>query len=173
MTSLFLILFIAHLMGDFCMQFNWVFRWKVKNGYGIAVHVLMHLVITAVLIEAPWHSPSLFLLLGSIHYVTDWAKLQGSVTHARRDFWLDQITHTMTLLLLVILFPAVRPAVESGTLIWLATAVGISTLCTLSAILPPLYHRRDLGIPAAPMLKTAQCLGSGAFFAAVVPLVFS
>ncbi|MCA9965659.1 MAG: DUF3307 domain-containing protein [Anaerolineales bacterium] len=98
-------LLLAHLIADFPLQTNWVFKVKTQGSWGVGVHVGIHLLVTAVLIKdhlAYWH---VLLVLGVAHFITDWVKLRFPGRLQTPGFIVDQIIHWLTLLLITIAVP--------------------------------------------------------------------
>lgn len=133
--SLFLTLLLAHLLADFPLQTNTVFRLKMQGHKGLLLHVGIHLLVTAVLIEQAWRQWPALLLLGGIHYLIDWAKIRYfSYGRLLPGFVGDQLAHLATLLLIVALFPQMVPLFPASFLM-VATAVAIiPALLTLGYI---------------------------------------
>ena len=107
---LFATLLLGHLIADFPLQTNWVFALKVKSSWGIALHVAIHVFITAILLGGSSSSLLLLLLLGLLHFACDWYKLNSSCRSQVCSFLLDQAAHVAVLVLLAILFPISEPA---------------------------------------------------------------
>jgi len=74
--TLFTTLMLGHLLGDFLLQTNWVFNFKTRSWVGIAIHTLIHLVATALLLHNWDELWSLFITLGILHFATDWVKIR-------------------------------------------------------------------------------------------------
>ncbi len=101
---LFLRLLLAHFVGDFPLQFRFVYSAKVKNIRGKAIHAG---IVTATMIPFSypyWKEPILWFLLaiiGVTHFFQDWAKL--IIVHRLKNpnnffvFLADQILHIATL----------------------------------------------------------------------------
>src|SRR5690606_27510716 len=71
----FLALWLAHLLADFPLQTNRVFRLKIASNAGLALHVAIHLLMTVLLVQQPARHLSLLLVLGVVHFLIDWTKL--------------------------------------------------------------------------------------------------
>lgn len=100
-------LLLAHLIADFPLQTNWVFKIKTQSSWGIAVHVGIHLLVTAVLIKEPITYWLMLASLGVVHFIIDWVKLRLPARQQTPGFILDQIAHLLTLLLIAIAIPAI------------------------------------------------------------------
>ena len=73
--NLFLILLLGHLLGDFLLQTNWIYRFKTQSWVGIALHTGIHIVVTLLLVKNWVEAWPLILLLGVIHFCIDWSDL--------------------------------------------------------------------------------------------------
>lgn len=101
---LFLCLLLAHLLGDFPLQFGAVYTRKVKNIKGKILHVAI-IALTMVLLASPfWKSPYLWLiiLINAVgHYLQDWIKLAivQKIKNPHNFFLFlgDQILHVASL----------------------------------------------------------------------------
>lgn len=107
MMPLFATLLFAHLVADFPLQTNKIYRWKTQNSAGVAIHVAIHLLVTAVLLQEPWRHGWLFLILGSAHFVIDWLKVRLPARRQTPGFVLDQLAHVVTVAFLALLDPTV------------------------------------------------------------------
>lgn len=98
-------LLLAHLIADFPLQTNWVFKVKTQSSWGVGVHVAIHLFVTAVLLQHPLRYWPVLLFLGIAHFATDWVKLRLPARTQTPGFILDQVVHWLTLLLIAIVMP--------------------------------------------------------------------
>jgi hypothetical protein len=73
---------------------------KLRSSKGITLHVLIHLIVTALLIKAPLTHLPLFIILGITHFLIDWLKLRYPTNHLAAGFVLDQILHLTVLIFL-------------------------------------------------------------------------
>ena len=95
---LFLRLLLAHVLGDFPLQFDSIFRLKTRSVWGIALHSLIF-VICAVLLSIPFLHQGLMwwyiIFLGIAHFITDKVKfwLTEEGWKNRNAFWMDQFIH--------------------------------------------------------------------------------
>ncbi|MCA9900573.1 MAG: DUF3307 domain-containing protein [Ardenticatenaceae bacterium] len=92
MTTFFTLL-LAHLLADFPLQTNRIFRLKVTSKAGLALHVLIHVGMAGVLLRTPAHCLDLLLALGVAHFFTDWIKVRFPVEPQWPGFLLDQLAH--------------------------------------------------------------------------------
>lgn len=118
--TLFFTLLLAHLIADFPLQTNRIFAMKLKSSKGIAIHVLIHLFVTAVLIRDPLSHLPLLLVLGTTHFFIDWFKLRQTTVRQVPGFLVDQALHLGVLIILTIIFPTVQPVLSGA---WLYVAL--------------------------------------------------
>jgi Protein of unknown function (DUF3307) len=97
--QLFITLLIAHLFADFPLQTNLLAAWKEKHWLGIVPHVLIHMGITALLLNNGQRYWPLVVLLGIAHFGIDLLKLLYPGKKGIGYFLLDQMLHFATLLL--------------------------------------------------------------------------
>ncbi|MBE7529553.1 MAG: DUF3307 domain-containing protein [Ardenticatenaceae bacterium] len=107
--TIFFTLLLAHLLADFPLQTNRIFRMKVQGPKGLALHVTIHVLVTALLAHNFWQVWPTLLVLGFLHYVTDWAKLRYANDPLTPGFIVDQVIHVLTLILLTVLTPQIIP----------------------------------------------------------------
>jgi hypothetical protein len=105
MIPLFATLLFAHLVADFPLQTNKIYRWKTEGSAGVALHVAIHLLVTAVLLQEPWRYGALFIILGAAHFVIDWAKVRLPAQRQTPGFVLDQMAHVVTVAILAAMYP--------------------------------------------------------------------
>jgi len=98
-------LLLGHLLGDFPLQTNKIFKLKTQSNFGLALHVAIHLAVTALLIHRPLSHWPLLLVLGLAHFTTDWVKLNFPSKNQAAGFVGDQFVHFITILLLSIWVP--------------------------------------------------------------------
>ena len=93
-------LLLSHLVGDFPLQTNQIYRLKSQSWVGIALHVAIHVVVTALLIHQPLTVWPMLLLLGVLHFFIDLLKLRLPIKRQSIGFLLDQAAHLSVLILL-------------------------------------------------------------------------
>lgn len=93
-------LFLAHLLGDYLFQPNWLVASKRRIG-GLILHAAIHFAMMALLVgiffEGAWFK---LLLLAFIHLGTDWAKIylnEVSEKNTALPYVIDQIIHIVIL----------------------------------------------------------------------------
>lgn len=108
----FLCLLLGHLLGDFPLQTDAVYRLKAANTVGIILHAGVVTVVTILLvIPYGWKAVAGVVVLGVLHGVVDRVKMYWQDRAPRRAhtlFWVDQGVHVALLLLLAVVlgFPA-------------------------------------------------------------------
>ena len=107
--TIFATLLLAHLLGDFPLQTNRIFRMKIQGAKGLALHAAIHVLVTALLIRNFWQVWPTLLALGVLHYLTDWGKLRYANNPLTPGFILDQAIHVLTLMFLTALTPQIIP----------------------------------------------------------------
>ena len=95
--NLLLTLLIAHLFADFPLQTNTLARLKEKYWRGVFLHVLVHIVVMALLIDQPAQYWPLLLGIGGVHFIIDAIKLLYPGAKGIAYFLLDQALHGSTL----------------------------------------------------------------------------
>lgn len=126
--TIFFTLLLAHLIADFPLQTNWIFAMKLKSSKGIALHVFIHLIVTALLIKEPVTVLPLFIILAATHFLIDWLKLRYPTERQVPGFLLDQLLHLIVLGFLTAVFTTVQPALPAEAL----------TLALAYAFIPPI-----------------------------------
>ncbi|WP_420630614.1 DUF3307 domain-containing protein [Candidatus Leptofilum sp.] len=116
MTTFFTLL-LAHLLADFPLQTNRIFRLKVAGNVGLALHVGIHLIMTGLLLQNPAQHIDLLLVLGVAHFVTDWIKVRFPGEPQWPGFILDQLAHLTAIVLLAIWQPAVTAVLPLSLLL--------------------------------------------------------
>lgn len=102
-------LLLAHLIADFPLQTDLIFRLKTKNWMGVALHAGVHVVVTALLLPSSLYTWPLLALLGVLHFLCDWTKLRCPSNSQASIFLLDQAVHVAVLLLLAGGFVGIQP----------------------------------------------------------------
>lgn len=104
MTTFFTLL-LAHLLADFPLQTNLIFRLKISSNIGLVLHVAIHLLMTGILLQNPGQHVDLLLFLGVAHFATDWIKVRFPGKQQWPGFILDQMAHLTAILFLAIWRP--------------------------------------------------------------------
>ncbi len=98
-------LVLAHLLGDFPLQTEWLYQIKVRSRWGLVIHVAVHLALTVLVVRIGGRDALLLLILGVTHYGLDWLKMAISFRPHAVGFVLDQVMHTLILVTLALLWP--------------------------------------------------------------------
>ena len=112
---LFLKLYLAHLIGDFVLQFDELYRLKLKSPWGHFFHALVHAALSLALLFPYLDAPFIWIFVfvtADIHLFQDALKyklIQNRKYHFP-IFTLDQILHLL-FLATIALFPASRQSV--------------------------------------------------------------
>lgn len=101
----FLALLLAHLLADFPLQTNRIFRLKIKGNLGLVLHVMIHIIMAALLLRQPDQYLDLLFVLGLAHFMTDWIKIRFSGNPQWPGFVLDQLAHLAAIVLIAWLWP--------------------------------------------------------------------
>ncbi len=100
----FQLLLLAHVIGDFVLQTDTIYRLKQQSPWGVPLHVLICSLATAVLLHPLLGRPALWLALffiALVHLTLDRTKLFLAAFHARDGlgyFFIDQGLHLLSLL---------------------------------------------------------------------------
>jgi len=100
MLNVFATFLLAHLIADFPLQTNTMVRLKKEGPHGILLHVTVHVIIAAVLLNDPLGNWQLLLWLSCVHWVIDWTKIVlGS--ESLYSFVADQVAHIFSIFIIV------------------------------------------------------------------------
>ena len=137
--STFIVLLLAHLLADFPLQTNRIFRLKITSNVGLALHVLIHVLMAALLLQQPGQYLDLLLALATAHFVTDWLKVRFPTEPQWPGFVLDQVAHLAAIAGLAWWRP-------TATARHADAALGVGQRCPAPESLSPLTLRK-LGQP--------------------------
>lgn len=104
--ELFPILMLAHAIGDFPLQTNFVFLYKVTRPWGVFLHVSIIGVCMVILLIPYLYSPGvlgLLLLLLASHVIQDKLKIEKQRDESRNNMWSfisDQLLHILFIVLM-------------------------------------------------------------------------
>lgn len=129
----FVVLLLAHLLGDFPLQTNRIFRMKLANKRGLSLHIAIHVLTAAILIENWWLHWPVLLVLGIVHFFTDYIKikLQKAGEPLTPGFIADQIAHVITIILLAMWQPSVMSILSDWLLLTAVIFAIIPAIMTL------------------------------------------
>lgn len=136
--TLFAALLLAHLIADFPLQTSTIYALKVQSWKGVAIHVLLHVVVTALLLQPLLTMLPLLLILGVAHFIIDYAKVQWATERQWPGFLVDQMAHLLVVAVLaycwqgvlisalpmVVVWPLLGYTLFLGSLVFLWTLAG-------------------------------------------------
>lgn len=151
---MFTMMLLAHVLGDYVLQFNALARWKVRSPIGVLAHGLLVTVMTVVcaLVIVPGWWPYA-LLIGVIHTLIDLVRSQLIVvTHPALEllwYLADQCIHLVTIALVVFL-----SGVQAQTTVMRGSGAVLTVLILLQPtwVLLRFVVRAVWGTAAAPPL---------------------
>lgn len=103
--TLFATLLLGHLIADFPLQSNFVFRLKTRSFAGLLLHVGIHIFILCLVLVEPWRYWPVLLFLGVSHFLIDWVKVRWQSFPEWPAFLLDQGAHLAVLTIIVLWQP--------------------------------------------------------------------
>ncbi len=101
-----LMLMLAHILGDYILQFDALARWKSRSVWGVVAHggiVTLATLVCAALVDPGWWPNA--LLIGATHTAID--VVRARLIRTKSTFWdmvwylLDQVTHFTVIALIV------------------------------------------------------------------------
>jgi hypothetical protein len=101
----FVILLLAHLIADFPLQTDLIFRLKRQSQWGVALHASIHGMVTFLLTGFRWDLIHVWLVLTFAHYLIDTAKLKYNPPQQAAGFLIDQLAHVSVVLIIAIWQP--------------------------------------------------------------------
>lgn len=93
-------LLLGHLIADFPLQTPWIYRFKTESWLGVLLHSAIHVLVTALLISPLTSTIPLLLLLGILHFITDYTKVHIGANQQTPGFLIDQFVHIGVLIFL-------------------------------------------------------------------------
>jgi hypothetical protein len=109
-------LLLGHLIADFPLQTNGIYRLKNRHWSGILLHAAIHCAVTGLLLEDALTYWRMLVTLGVMHFGTDWLKLRLPFKLESVGFVLDQVAHILGLLLLAARWPDMHGTVPTALL---------------------------------------------------------
>ncbi len=100
----FQLLLLAHVIGDFPLQTDSLFRLKQKSAWGVPLHVLICSLVNVAIFFPLLDRPAVWLVIlfiALVHFTLDRTKLSLALFHARDGlgyFFIDQGLHLISLL---------------------------------------------------------------------------
>jgi hypothetical protein len=111
-------MFLAHLVGDYILQWDSLATWKSRSMYGVIAHSLVVTAVTALfaLPFAPfWWTGILFI--SSLHFIIDAVQLQWKpALPPLLRFTLDQLAHIAVIIIALIMGGFMTPATVTASL---------------------------------------------------------
>ncbi len=106
----FLKLVLAHMIGDFILQFEELYRLKVKSRLGHFFHALIHFFCSLLLVFPYLDIPFIWIfisVISVIHYFQDLLKYRIEGKHPKQIFWCFTIDQTVHFIFIasILLFP--------------------------------------------------------------------
>lgn len=157
MIALTAYLILAHLLGDFVFQPTKLVIWKNKSKWGLAVHILIHLLVTLIILS-PFIIAGNTWLLGlavsilSAHFLIDQIKITYDSNKKHKNklkpFLLDQLMHFSIIILAIFLsyfldFQLLTP--QTGSIYYLSELpIYLSVLILITNALEIYHYERDL-----------------------------
>lgn len=165
--SVFSVLLIGHLIGDFPLQTPTILRWKFRGGLWILPHIAIHGLVMTFLFKDP-------LVVGVVffsHLLIDWVKV--SLDDGRREgtsFLMDQTAHIIVLLVVAQFVRASSHQFTSGNVsMILALAVFSAVFMFLNVIKGQLCARPVLPVVGRYAFHASKVTG----WSAVIGLLLS
>lgn len=153
------LLLLAHVVGDFVLQTDRVFSYKLARRRGVLLHVgICALAMVAVLLPflGQWRPWVLIIVLTAWHLLLDWLKGELRRRSGSETLWMflgDQALHVVGIVAAVVAFcgrsslPAPLPALKV-LVIPLDAAIVATALVTASfASAPLIYYVQELARP--------------------------
>lgn len=116
MLFFFLRLYLAHMIADFPLQNDFIFRLKTTHKHiGALPHIIIHIIVM-VIVMLPfiysWRMIGCILFISLIHYISDTKKVDTNIVLKQSNtpysqlmyFAIDQIIHLITIFLAVSIF---------------------------------------------------------------------
>lgn len=167
--NLFLTLLLAHLIADFPLQTDWIFRIKVKHGWGILLHAAIHSLVTAALIQNPLKFWPVLAVLWLAHAAVDWLKLYIQHATLTPGFLLDQLAHILTLVVIAYFAPQLMGALAAQFLApLLIYALIPALLMLLSVVMLDLNHAHSSAQRVVQYKKLSQITGYPLILAVII-----
>ena len=154
-------LILAHLLGDYLFQFDFLARWKSRSLWGVVAHggiVTLTTVVCASLVDPGWWRYA--ALIGVTHTLID--VVRARLIRAKNTRWdmvyylLDQVIHIGIIVLTVTLRPATVAGGRAVAPRVLAFAIGYLMLLQPAWVLLRFIVRGVWGPEAAPHLGIGE-----------------
>lgn len=146
----FQLLLLAHVIGDFTLQTDSIFRLKQKSAWGVPLHVLICSLVNVALFYPLLDRLAIWLVIlfiALVHFTLDRTKLFLALFHARDGlgyFFIDQALHLLSLLGGAWYLQATLPQQTFWLTPWLTTTLSALVIAAFAA--PPIIHYIQLGM---------------------------
>ncbi|MFO7663200.1 MAG: DUF3307 domain-containing protein [Chloroflexota bacterium] len=142
-------MFLAHLVGDFILQWDALAEWKLRQMRGVIFHCLIILLITTIFalpFEPFWWQGVLFISV--FHFLIDtlWFYYRPRYLPALARFTIDQLLHFLIILVALVM---------GGFLTWNNLWGGITASAAQTPMLTTLLGYAFITMPAWVLLKFA------------------
>lgn len=130
-------LLLAHLIADFPLQTDLVYRMKNKSVIGLGLHAVVHVAVTILLVRNALVFWPYWFVLFLAHFLTDWVKLRWKASRQAVGFVLDQIAHLVMIAGLGMVMPQIEsilPDVLLYPAVLYAWIPAILMFCWISAL---------------------------------------
>jgi len=117
---IFILLTLAHFVGDYLLQTNWIYHQKTLSfggGFWHASTMLLAYLIVMLPWLADWRIVTGLILMAIAHWFQDWGKVKYMDNHIDinpRDYYLDQFLHVLTAAVLGFVIQGIGPTAFAG-----------------------------------------------------------
>ncbi len=118
-SAVFISLVVGHLLADFPLQTDAVYRLKQKGWKGLLLHSGIHLVVAIALVPGLLSRWGLLLALGASHLVIDAVKPHVRFARPSITFLIDQAVHVLSLVVIAWFAQGLRSSLSPVMLYWL------------------------------------------------------
>ena len=91
-------LLLAHLLADFPLQTDWIYKFKNNHWFGVLLHAMIHVTVTGALLRDRIAAWPYLVILGGLHFACDWTKVRYFGQSSRCVFLIDQAIHVIILI---------------------------------------------------------------------------
>ncbi|MCB0127433.1 MAG: DUF3307 domain-containing protein [Caldilineaceae bacterium] len=117
-------LLLGHLLADFPLQTTWIYQYKTKSWKGILIHTAIHVLVTACLVKPLLQALPLLILLGILHFLTDYTKVRIPARQQSPGFLIDQFLHIVAIFMLARLWQGTLAATLSPFMLTVLISYG-------------------------------------------------
>lgn len=134
-SAVFNALVVGHLLADFPLQTDVVYRLKQQGWKGLLLHSGIHMVVSIALLPDLFHRLGLLFVLGASHMVVDALKPRIRFVRPSVTFLLDQSVHVLILFIITWFVRDVEPSLSFAVLNWLLLLALIPAVLMLISLL--------------------------------------